>query len=98
MVPDAEVMPCPQMLTVTVAAVALQVRVYVPPEGPSFQLPPEVGPLVMVTPLTPTPMYVDLAVLRNVEERRRIGDGFKDVERRTAVDVQKAMPIHVEKA
>ena len=51
MVPDAEVMPCPQMLTVTVAAVALQVRVYVPPEGPSFQLPPEVGPLVMVTPL-----------------------------------------------
>ena len=56
MVPDAEVMPCPQMLTVTVAAVALQVRVYVPPEGPSFQLPPEVGPLVMVTPLTPTPM------------------------------------------
>ena len=42
--------------------------------------------------------YVDLAVLRNVEERRRIGDGFKDVERRTAVDVQKAMPIHVEKA
>lgn len=44
MVPEAEVIPCPQMLTVTLATVALQVRVYVPPE---------VGPLVMAAPPLP---------------------------------------------